>query len=126
MDALLPSIIALVILYLFIWIGTTTPISLETLGVAPENVQTTWIIFLFIYSAIASLLPVWLLLQPRDFINSHQLMVGLGLIFLAIFLTQPEIDAPIIRTTSDPSAKIKSVSDANSLTAFAAWYLSDS
>ena len=49
MNALIPSIIALVILYLFVCIGTTTPISLETLGVATENVQTTWIIFLFIY-----------------------------------------------------------------------------
>ena len=104
MDALIPSIIALGILYLFVWIGTTTPISLETFGVAPENVQTTWIIFLFIYSGIASLLPVWLLLQPRDFINSHQLIVGLGLIFLGIFLAQPAIDAPAIRTASDSSA----------------------
>jgi len=104
MDALKPSIIALGILYLFVWIGTTTPISLETFGVAPENVQTTWILFLFIYSAIASLLPVWLLLQPRDFINSHQLIVGLGLIFLGIFIAQPEIDAPAIRTVSDSSS----------------------
>ncbi len=103
MDALIPSFIALGILYFFVWIGTTAPISLETLGVAPENVQTTWIIFLFIYSSIASLLPVWLLLQPRDFINSHQLIVGLGLIFLGIFLAQPEIDAPAIRTAVDLS-----------------------
>ena len=101
MDALIPSLIALGILYFFVWIGTTTPISLETLGVAPENVQTTWILFLFIYSSIASLLPVWFLLQPRDFINSHQLIVGLGLIFLGIFLAQPEIDAPAIRTAVD-------------------------
>jgi len=103
-DALIPSIIALGILYLFIWIGTTTPISLETFGVAPENVQTIWVIFLFIYSAIASLLPVWLLLQPRDFINSHQLIVGLGLIFLGIFLAQPVVDAPAIRIEGDLSA----------------------
>ena len=103
-DALIPSLIALGILYLFVWIGTTTPISLETFGVAPENVQTTWILFLFIYSAFASLLPVWFLLQPRDFINSHQLIVGLGLIFLGIFIAQPEIDAPAIRTVSDSSA----------------------
>ena len=104
MDALIPSLIALGILYLFVWIGTTTPISLEALGVAPENVQIIWIIFLFIYSAFASLLPVWLLLQSRDFINSHQLLVGLGLIFLGIFLAQPEIDAPAFRTVSDSSA----------------------
>ncbi len=104
LDALIPSIIALGILYLFVWIGTRTPISLETFGVAPENVQTTWIVFLFLYSAIASLLPVWLLLQPRDFINSHQLFVGLGLIFIGIFFAQPVVDAPAIRTEGDLSA----------------------
>ena len=55
-------------------------------------------------SAITSLLPVWLLLQPRDFINSHQLIIGLGLIFLGIFWIQPAIDAPAIRSFNDPTA----------------------
>ena len=104
LDALLPSIVALGILYVFVWIGTQSPISLETFGIAAENVQTTWILFLFTYSAIASLLPVWLLLQPRDFINSHQLIVGLGLIFLGIFIAQPVIDAPAIREVADSGA----------------------
>jgi len=103
-DALLPSIIALGILYLFVWLGTMYPISLTSFGIASENIQTIWILFLFTYSAIASLLPVWLLLQPRDFINSHQLIVGLGLIFLGIFIAQPMIDAPAIRTAGDLSA----------------------
>jgi len=103
-DALLPSIIALGILYLFVWLGTMYPISLTSLGIASENVQTIWILLLFTYSAIASLLPVWFLLQPRDFINSHQLIVGLGLIFLGIFIAQPIIDAPAIREISDPGA----------------------
>ena len=62
------------------------------------------LLFLFLYSAIASLLPVWLLLQPRDFINSHQLIVGLCLIYLAIFLVQPTVDAPAIRVASDSTA----------------------
>ena len=103
-DALLPSIIALGILYLFVWLGTMYPISLESFGIASENIQTIWILFLFTYSAIASLLPVWLLLQPRDFINSHQLIVGLGLIFLGIFIAQPMIDAPAIREITDSGA----------------------
>ena len=103
-DALLPSIIALGILYLFVWLGTMYPISLTSFGIASENIQTIWILFLFIYSAIASLLPVWLLLQPRDFINSHQLIVGLGLIFLGIFIAQPIIDAPAIREITDSEA----------------------
>ena len=47
---------------------------------------------------------MWFLLQPRDFINSHQLIAGLGLIFLGIFLTQPLVDAPAIRTANDLSA----------------------
>ena len=46
-------------------------------------------------------MPVWLLLQPRDYINSHQLIVGLGLIYLAIFYVQPQITAPMIHTPSD-------------------------
>ena len=104
MDALIPSLVALGILYLFIWIGTNNPISLEAFGIASQNVQTAWIIFLFTYSAIASLLPVWFLLQPRDFINSHQLIVGLGLIFLGIFIAQPLIDAPAIRTVDGSSS----------------------
>ena len=103
-DALLLSIIALGILYLFVWLGTMYPISLASFGIASENVQTIWILFLFTYSAIASLLPVWLLLQPRDFINSHQLIVGLGLIFLGIFIAQPMIDAPAIREITDSGA----------------------
>ena len=103
-DALLPSIIALGILYLFVWLGTMYPISLTSFGIASENIQTIWILFLFTYSAIASLLPVWLLLQPRDFINSHQLIVGLGLIFLGIFIAQPIIDAPAFREITDSGA----------------------
>ena len=47
------------------------------------------------------MLPVWLLLQPRDYINSHQLLVGLGLIYTSIFIFQPEITAPAINISSD-------------------------
>ena len=97
-NSLIPSIIALLVLYLFIWIGTKHPISLDMIGL--NNSQNTWVLLLFIYSSIASLLPVWLLLQPRDYINSHQLMVGLGLIYLAIFIVQPQIVAPALNINS--------------------------
>ena len=87
-DAFIPSIIALCILYLFVWIGSSNPINLQSMGIAENNVKHTWIVMLFIYSGIASLMPVWILLQPRDYINSHQLIVGLGLIFLSIFINK--------------------------------------
>jgi carbon starvation protein len=99
---LIPSIVALGILYLFVWIGTHYPVDLTSmLGWSTETSTNAWIIGLFVYSAIASLLPVWLLLQPRDFINSHQLIVGLAILYLGLFIAHPEFDAPMINTAAD-------------------------
>ncbi len=95
--ALVPSLIALAILYFFVWVGTKAPIDFVAMGYDEHRVTTGWIFFLLVYSAIASLLPVWLLLQPRDYINSHQLFVGLGLLFLGVFIARPEFDAPAFR-----------------------------
>ena len=100
-DSLIPSLIALAILYFFIWVGTLYPIDF-TSSMDSQDAKNMWIIILFIYSAIASLLPVWTLLQPRDYINSHQLFVGLGLLFLGILVAQPIVDAPAIRSFSEP------------------------
>ncbi|GIT74592.1 MAG: hypothetical protein Ct9H300mP29_5860 [Candidatus Neomarinimicrobiota bacterium] len=104
MNTFIPSIIALGIFYIFVWLGTHIPLSFSSLGWAKDQQITVWIIILFIYSGIASLLPVWFLLQPRDYINSHQLLVGLGLIYLGIAVANPIIEAPPIRTTFEPSA----------------------
>ncbi|MGB5810924.1 MAG: carbon starvation protein A [Polyangiales bacterium] len=95
---LVPSLIALAILYLFVWIGTEVPIDFVAMGYDRHDVTAGWIFFLLIYSAIASLLPVWLLLQPRDYINSHQLLVGLGLLFLGLLIAHPHFDAPVYRS----------------------------
>ena len=96
-EALVPSIIAIGLLYFFIWLGTHFPISVDpaAIGLSQRNF---WIIALFIYSGVASLLPVWVLLQPRDYINSHQLFIGLGLLFLGVFVAQPIVEAPAIRS----------------------------
>ena len=104
MNTFIPSIIALGVLYLFVWLGTHMPLSFSSLGWEKDQQTSVWIIILFIYSGIASLLPVWLLLQPRDYINSHQLLVGLGLIFLGIAVANPIIEAPPIRTSFEASA----------------------
>ncbi|MFQ6612380.1 MAG: carbon starvation protein A [Fidelibacterota bacterium] len=108
--SLIPSLAALFILYFFVWIGSKVPVDFTVaesaggLGMAVQDAKNLWIILLLVYSAIASLLPVWTLLQPRDYINSHQLLVGLGLLFLGIFIAQPVVDAPALRTLSDPGA----------------------
>lgn len=90
-----PSIIGVILLYLAIYLGDSIPMTLSdgTFGLA-ANAQ--WIIILFAYAAIASLLPVWLLLQPRDYINGLQLFVGLGIFYVAILILNPEVVAPAI------------------------------
>jgi len=101
MDALFPSIIALILLYLFVYMGSFTPLSFESIGLDKTSQSTLWIVLLFMYSGVASLLPVWLLLQPRDYINSHQLLVGLALIFIGIAIAQPVVDAPMLRASGE-------------------------
>ena len=101
MDALIPSIVALILLYLFVYFGSFTPLSFEFVGIDKSTQSTLWIILLFVYSGIASLLPVWLLLQPRDYINSHQLVVGLALIFIGIAIAQPVVEAPMVRISGE-------------------------
>ena len=49
-----------------------------------------------IYAFVASSLPVWLLLQPRDLINSHQLIVGLVAMYLGFAIASPTFQAPAI------------------------------
>jgi carbon starvation protein len=53
-----------------------------------------WVWILLIYSFVASVLPVWLLLQPRDYLNSHQLVTGLGVLVLGLVVLQPTVVAP--------------------------------
>ena len=111
-----PSIAALLTLYALIWLGQYVPFSLpDFFGFDPtvaqlaagdaqaaadaartDGVRTGWVIVLFVYGFFASVLPVWVLLQPRDYINSHQLFVALGIIFLGILITNPEVIAPAI------------------------------
>lgn len=63
---------------------------------AREKAIQMWIYFLLFYSFCASVLPVWLLLQPRDYINSHQLLTALGVLYFALLWARPELKAPAL------------------------------
>lgn len=93
----LVSLLGVVALYYLIYIGPSVPVSLppDVLGLAPNAV---WILLLFAYAAIASLLPVWMLLQPRDYINGLQLFVGLILLYVSVLISNPTIVAPMYNT----------------------------
>ncbi|MGP9538038.1 carbon starvation CstA family protein [Brachybacterium sp. AOP43-C2-M15] len=89
------SAVGVIALYALILLGDAVPI------VLPENIlgigaEPFWILVLFIYAAIASVLPVWVLLQPRDYINGLQLFIGLGLLYGAVLIFHPQVVAPAV------------------------------
>ncbi|WP_077704587.1 carbon starvation CstA family protein [Virgibacillus dokdonensis] len=112
---LLPSVIALAVMYLVAvlsskiewmqidlvqWMGGEGNTGIFGLG-AVSSAFFIWIIILLVYVYIASTLPVWQLLQPRDFINSHQLVVGLGILYVGLIFTNPEMTAPVTNANAD-------------------------
>ncbi len=119
-----PSLGALAVLYFLIWVGQSVPLQLpDFFGFDPtpaqiaaaggdqaaaaaaattDGVRAGWVIVLFVYAFFASVLPVWLLLQPRDYVNSHQLFVALGIIGLGIIFTNAPVVAPAVNTNLPP------------------------
>ena len=91
----LVSLVGVAALYALIVLGDRFPVALpETVMGIPD--RGVWIILLFVYAFIASLLPVWVLLQPRDYINGLQLFVGLIILYGSFFIVRPEIVAPTL------------------------------
>ena len=93
----LVSVVGVVALYALMVLGDRVPLALpETvLGIPDRGI---WIILLFAYAFVASLLPVWVLLQPRDYINGLQLFVGLIILYGSFFIVRPEIVAPTLNS----------------------------
>ncbi len=81
---LVPSIAALVVMYLSVVFGDAGFLGEWNAAMAGWSVWT-WVVVLLGYSYVASVLPVWTLLQPRDYINSLQLISALALIVLGLF-----------------------------------------
>ena len=91
------SILALLLLYAFVLVGVWVPVSLPW---TREVNVVVWCIALFIYVFFASTLPVQKLLQPRDYINSHQLMVAMAFLILGIIVAHPNFSAPLINESA--------------------------
>lgn len=86
------SIVALILMYVTVVIGVYIPIKMP--GIITGSPLVTWLIILLVYAYIASVLPVQTLLQPRDYINAHQLIVAMVLLFLGLVIVHPQISAP--------------------------------
>ena len=79
----LPSLIALAVMYLTVIYGNTGALGAFNAALAAWPLWQ-WVLVLLGYSYVASVLPVWTLLQPRDYINSLQLISALVLIVVGL------------------------------------------
>ena len=83
MSILAPSVIALILMYVTVFYGDVGFLHSLNGWLAGMPVMT-WVAVLLVYSYVASVLPVWVLLQPRDYINSLQLVSALGLVVIGL------------------------------------------
>jgi len=80
----IPSLVALAVMYLTVILGDRGFLAEFNAALAAWPIWT-WVVVLLGYSYVASVLPVWTLLQPRDYINSLQLISALALIVFGLF-----------------------------------------
>ena len=91
---LVPSLLTLAVMYLTVIYGDVG--FLHTINVTMAGWSSwTWVVLLLVYSYIASVLPVWSLLQPRDYINALQLVSVLGLLVVGLIVAAFAGGAPL-------------------------------
>ena len=119
-NLLVPSLLALATMYATLVFGNIGILGDINATMASWSI-ITWVLILLAYSYVASVLPVWSLLQPRDYINSLQLITALGLVVVGLIVAglfggapiteggarQPlEIAAPMIRANPEGAPSV--------------------
>lgn len=99
---ILGTIISLGLLAALVYLGELVPISVPGTLFGMSDVRF-WFLILMIYALIASVIPVWVLLQPRDYISSWLLYLGLGLGFLGLTVAHPDLQAPAVVVFDSPT-----------------------
>ncbi len=87
------TIVGLLLLALSVFLGLKFPINL------PYKI---WLLFLLLYIVIASVMPVWILLQPRDYLNAYILWFGLFLGGIALLFVARKMVLPAFTSFSAP------------------------
>lgn len=79
------TVVGIGLLILSVWLGQIYPVNLS---------KEVWILILFLYVFIASVIPVWLLLQPRDYLNSFFLYAIVFGGLIGIMFSNPTVSIP--------------------------------
>ena len=80
---LVGTIVGILLTLVAIWLGFKTPLALSYKG---------WLVIFFFYMMVASALPVWILLQPRDYLNAYILVLGLAMGVVALILVGAKME----------------------------------
>ncbi len=87
------TIVGLLLLALSVWLGLRLPLHFS---------YHTWLVVLLIYIVLASAMPVWILLQPRDYLNAYILWFGLFLGGIALIFVAKKLVLPAFTSFSAP------------------------
>ena len=92
MSVLWTSLVFVPMMFAFVWIGNLYPLDLAALfGWSPQVVRMVWTIVLLVYCFFAATCPVWILLQPRDYLNAYLLYAMMALGFIGVFIAHPQL-----------------------------------
>ena len=81
------TIVGVIALFLCVYLGYLFPLQLSL---------NTWIVIMMVYIFVASTAPVWILLQPRDYLNSFLLYAMIAGAVLGIVIFRPSIQLPAV------------------------------
>lgn len=84
-SALVSAVAAIAILICCVIIGSEFPLYID---------GSVWIWILAAYIAAASIVPVWILLQPRDYLCSFLLYGVIGAAIIGVLLSSPDMSLP--------------------------------
>jgi carbon starvation protein len=90
------SLVFVPLLFGAVWVGMQLPLDVQV-ALGLENAaqaKLIWLAVLAVYAFVASVLPVWVLLQPRDYLNSYLLYSMMILGVLGIVVAGPVLQAP--------------------------------
>jgi len=83
------SVLGVILVFISIWAGVSYPLNIS---------HTAWVMILLVYVYIASIAPVWILLQPRDYLNSFLLYAMMIGSVIGIFIYRPSFELPVATT----------------------------
>lgn len=93
-----------------IWVGQYIPLDLaKLLGISDGDAQRVWDVLLLAYCFVASIVPMWLLLQPRGHLGGFFLFFALGGGLLGVLFGGHTVQYPAFTSLVFHSAKGESV-----------------